>query len=215
MRTWTLAFALVLLTAVSLPARGWGNVDPGVLDDALKKSLDLWKTYDKNNRSAEDFDKKYTTLTPDDEEYDGAYDDPGAPQVPSSCAGSDECGACFEQAYDDLNRQRFRLAKLRRIYLSTMRMGKSALAFGDNASGVHGVAGLGWQLQGRKPIEQSMKSFQNTSVAKYEEIIGDLHEALQAVGVCEAEHFDEGSWYDRFGFMYYQFMAERYRPDEY
>ena len=52
-----------------------------------------------------------------------------------------------------------------------------------------------------------MKSFQATSVAKYEEIIGGLHEALLQLAACEEEFYGEEDWYHRYGFIYYQFMA--------
>jgi len=218
MKATILALAL-LLPASWAPAKGmFSPVDFETAQNfhkGIKKGFDDFQKYKKMGEGAGDFLDKYDPLTKDDEDFDDAYDDPTAPQVPSSCADSGNCGACFENAYENLNRQRFRLAKLERIYKSTKRMGKSAIAFGDNVSGIHGAAGLGWQLQGRKPIEESMKSFQQTSERKYEEIIGDLHGALQEVAVCEEEHYDEQDWYNRFGFIYYTFMAERYRPDAY
>lgn len=206
---------IVLAATLTVHAGGSSKpVAPQVLD-LFKKNAEKWQKYKKLEKEGWDFLKQYDKLTHDDEEYDSYHDDPGAPDVPVQCAGSDDCGHCFEAARENLNNQRFRLAKLRRIYVSTMRMGKSAIAFGDNVSGIHGLSGLYWQYKGRAPIESRMKSFRATSVAKYEEIIGDLHDALLQVAACEEEFYGEEDWYNRYGFIYYQFMADRYRPDEY
>ena len=219
MRTAAAVAPLLLATVVSLQAGGWSKtLDPEVVTNfgkGFKKGFDDWAKYHKMGKDGIDFLKQYDPLTPDDQDYDSYHHDPGAPQVPSQCAGSDQCGACFQKAHENLNRQRFRLAKLRRIYVSTMRMGKSAIAFGDNVSGIHGLSGLYWQAKGRAPIERQMKQFQGTCRNKYEEIIGDLRTALQEVAACEAQFYGEHDWYDRYGFIYYQFMSERYRPDDY
>jgi len=78
------------------------------------------------------------------------------------------------------------------------------------ASGVHGVAGLGWQPE-RAKIEQSVRDFNKAYNAKHEELAGLLQVALKDIGQCEARHFKVADWYDRYGFMHYTFMVDRYR----
>jgi hypothetical protein len=36
-------------------------------------------------------------------------------------------------------------------------------------------------------------------------------ERLDGFSVCEAKYFNNSDWYDRFGFIYYQFMADKYK----
>jgi hypothetical protein len=41
-----------------------------------------------------------------------------------------------------------------------------------------------------------------------------MQTSLQALGKCEEEFFKERDWYNRFGYIYYSFMADRYKsPD--
>lgn len=134
---------------------------------------------------------------------------PAGPRVPSSCAGGG-CSQCYAKAVGDLDHLRFALEKLRAIGTWTEAFTKKSIAFGDSVSGVHGVAGLGWQPE-RKKIEESYEAFGKAYDAKYEELIGDLEAALQGIGECEAKYFKTNDWYDRFGVMYYTFMADRYR----
>ena len=71
-----------------------------------------------------------------------------------------------------------------------------------------GVAALAWQQQ-RILIEKDYKTFTEHYKTKYNELITGLHTALQEIDACESEH-GLSNWYNRFGFMYYDFMKERY-----
>lgn len=134
----------------------------------------------------------------------------GAPKIPSKCVETAGCSSCFEKAYGDLNHLRFAFAKLGAIGKWTDNFTKKSIAFGDSASGVHGVAGIAWQAE-RAKIEASYANFGSQYDAKYRELIGDLERTLQDVGRCEAQYFKTDDWYDRYGFIYYSFMADRYR----
>ena len=152
----------------------------------------------------------YKALSPHDEELKADPNPKGMPKVPSKCAEGSGCGDCFAQAQADLKHLRFSLEKLRAIGSWTDKFTKKSIAFGDSVSGVHGVAGLGWQPE-RARIEESYAQFGKAYDAKYEELIGDLEGALRGIGQCEARHFGTPDWYDRYGFIYYSFMADRYR----
>ena len=151
-------------------------------------------------------------LSPDDRGF-GAGSSRGQPKIPSQCEGNADCGACYESAQADLKHLRFSLEKLRVIGSWTKKFTDKSIAFGDSVSGVHGVAGLGWQPE-RARIQESYDQFGKVYDAKYEELIGDLEGALRKVGQCEATHFKTADWYDRYGFIYYTFMADRYRRDD-
>jgi hypothetical protein len=176
-----------------------GNQGLGWLNTALKAAT-----------SGSDFLETFAPLTAEDKGYDPNYNPPGSPQIPSHCAGSNGCGDCYQTAYDELNAVRYRFEKLRRVYQSTKSFTAAALSFGDNAASIHGIAGLAWQTERRK-IEQSIKNLDASYDGKYEELVGVLQKAIQHIGQCEAQYYKEPDWYNRYGFIYYSFMADRYR----
>jgi hypothetical protein len=156
--------------------------------------------------------ESYQALTDTDKGVTPDYNPHGGPQVPSSCvdADNDACAGCYAAAYEKLNKVRRNLEQLRAIRGATEDYYKAALAFGDTTSGIHGITGLAWQAERRK-IEASIKKFQTSYKTKYRQLIDTLHDALQEVSQCEAEHFGERDWYDRYGYMYQTFMEDRYR----
>ena len=158
----------------------------------------------------DDMMKAFEHLTPKDGPFDPNYTPPGMPQVPSNCAGSKECGVCYEEAHGKLTAVLVRLEKLRVLGTSTHAWIARALSFGDDTSSIHGIAGLAWQTERRK-IEQSVGTFDAAYDAKYAELIGLLSEALHAIDECEARFFGERDWYNRFGFIYFTFMSDRYK----
>ncbi len=169
----------------------------------------------KGGKAGVDLLGAYDALTPGDKSLDPDYRPDGSPKVPSHCTASDGttspgCNDCYAAAYRKLTAVRTALEKLRRVGTTTRAFTAKSIAFGDSVSGVHGVAGLGWQPE-RAKIEQSLKNFEVAYDGKYVELMGLLEVALKDVGQCEAKHFNQADWYDRYGFMYYTFMADRYR----
>lgn len=94
---------------------------------------------------------------------------------------------------------------------ANVKMAKSAIAFGDSASGVHGVAGLSWQLQGKPQIDEAVKKLKGTYERKAGEYLAGLEDSLKRLGQCEAEHFGEHDWYQRYGLDLSQFHEEQIR----
>jgi hypothetical protein len=188
---------------------GLVKVFPGVglVSPVAKNAAELYEAYD--------------FLSKDDEAYDPNYRPPGMPQLPAHCAAardfptretsaeSAECARCFEPAYENLNRLRYRFEKIRRIYVSTKNFNKRLIALGDSIAGSIPFAGLAW-MKKRIEIEQSMKDFDGTYDSKYKELIGELEDVLKAIAECEEKVYGEKAWYERFGFIYHQFMADRY-----
>nr|WP_293299737.1 hypothetical protein [Allomuricauda sp.] len=145
----------------------------------------------------------------------------GAPSIPSICTeismsedgkileDEDEgCASCFVEARQKFNERRYLFERLATIYKCTKKFTNAAIAFGDNASGVHGVAGLAWQgerIKILKSVEDLEKAYDN----KYAEMLQDLADAMMELNVCEAKYGVE-DWYDRFGYMYFEFMKEKY-----
>ena len=135
---------------------------------------------------------------------------PGQPDVPASCDGSESCGSCYRDAIDRLNGNRTVLERLRGIYNKTEKDTKLKISIGDGGSAVHGVSALAWQKE-KILILRDLEKFYQSYDRKYLELTGSLRESLRAVDACEASEFDNPDWYNRFGFIYYQFMADRYK----
>lgn len=155
-----------------------------------------------------DFRRAYDALDGDDGGYDPDFGD--GPTVPSACAGSEECNACYARAVERIDFNRFWLHRAWSITHAHLNMAKKAASFGDSASGIHGVSGLGWQLGGKPQIEQATRSLRNTYRDKSGEYLDNLESALRQLGECESEHFGERDWYGRFGFLYVSFMRAKY-----
>jgi hypothetical protein len=143
--------------------------------------------------------------------FDGSVDSPppGAPELPSNCLESAACAACFAPANARLTLVLTTLEKLRRKGAWTRTYKDRALAFGASIASFPG-AGLGW-AGARAEIEGGYLKFQAAYDAKYQELIASLKSSLQDISQCEESIYQEHDWYNRFGFIYYQFMAERYR----
>ncbi|NND62937.1 MAG: hypothetical protein HKN48_07050 [Flavobacteriaceae bacterium] len=136
---------------------------------------------------------------------------PGMPRIPSFCETAD-CGSCFEEARRELNHSRYTFERLKTIYKCTKTFTDRAIAFGDNVSGVHGVSGLAWQAE-RVKIEKSVKDLQKTYDQKFTELLEAQKRALMALNDCEAQ-YGIPDWYDRFGYMYYEFTAMNYKRND-
>lgn len=160
-------------------------------------------------QSARDFGESFPILNPDDERFQPDYNPPGTPELPISCGEDEECMACYERAQRRLTFVRRQFERLRAIYESTKKMADAAIAFGDNVSGIHGAMGLAWQAE-RVGIQKSVDSLGKTYDGKYNELLGTLKSALEDISACEAKHFNTPDWYNRFGFMYHDFLASRY-----
>jgi len=154
----------------------------------------------------------FQALSDLDSELDSRRGDDGnGPEVPSSCAGGEgaACSECFAKAYAEVNFTRNTLERLRTIHRRTINFIKRAEGFGDSVSGIHGVSGLSWQYA-KADIEKERAKFNRTSRKKYEGLTKNMRKALNMVSACEAEHFNNPDWYNRFGFMYYNFVREAY-----
>jgi hypothetical protein len=180
---------------------------PGELIDLAKKT-GMKEIFDqvRQGKMPPDFDP----LTPDDAQYEDDFDPAGQPQVPLQCAESDECAECFEPAHARLNAVRVRFEKLRRIGSWTRTYKERAFTLGQAMGGMHGLAGLAWTGE-RIKLERQFKSFESSYQSKYAELLEELEGSLRQIAACEQDAYDEQGWYERFGFIYYNFMADRYR----
>lgn len=127
----------------------------------------------------------------------------------STCASNAACSECYERAVGELNFIRRQLGRLSCIYSNTKNFNESALAFGDNMSGIHAVTGIAWQNE-RGGIIAEFNHFKQTYDKKYVDMMGALQRALQGIGTCE-QQYGLPDWYQRFGFIYFEFMKDKYK----
>lgn len=169
-------------------------------------------------------------LSEDDAPFEPDLDPGEMPRLPGHCTDGpsettvaslpdqtaddvgDDC-TCYKQAYDDLAFVRRYLEKLRAIYGSTTNYSSKMIAFGDSMAGIHGGFGVAWPAE-RLGIEESVVNLGKTYDKKYEAYLETLKAALMKIDQCEAQYHDEHNWYSRFGFIYYTFMADRYRRSD-
>ena len=134
---------------------------------------------------------------------------PGQPRIPSFCEGNNnDCATCFGNARASLNKLRYDFERLQTIYDCTKNYTNAAIAFGDSASGIHGVSGLVWQQEKIK-ILKSIKGLDKSYDNKRAEFLGQLREILLELDACEQQH-GIADWYERFGVLFYDFMELRY-----
>jgi hypothetical protein len=208
-------FRIGAISAILLIAAARGSAAQGSKIDVSK--LETFKHIKdglKKIKDANDLGEKLEKLSPDDDQYEPDYKLPGTPELPSLCKDSQKCEACFKQPYADFQNTRIRFEKLRRLNRVTKDMLRDAISFGDAAaSAAGGLAPLVWDKEKTK-IRESEKTFNSTYDAKYEELLATLKDNLLGIAACEEKIFGNESWFDRFGFMYQQFMAVAYRrPD--
>jgi hypothetical protein len=215
-----LLFLPQLLTPLSGFARGrGGDVDWEKLQSIIKA-----EKLEKLNERIKKLKEAMTSTKDLLEQYFGMGDcmtmpmPPGMPDIPSFCPDDEQvaiqldaqnCAGCFTEAREKFNKVRYNLEQLRIIYKCTKDFSKKAIAFGDNTSGVHAVTGLTWQAEKAK-IEGSVKRLEEAYDKKYAELLEKLQESMIELAVCE-EQFGTPDWYDRYGYMFYEFVKEKYK----
>ena len=175
------------------------------IDDLVGSVSDLIDTGIK----ASEFYGEWTGLDEEVDNCGAAWNDMSAPTVPSQC-GDAQCVACYQSVTRKIDFNRFYIERARCITASTVKMANSAMAFGDSTSGIHAVAGLSWQLQGKPVIEKEVRKIKGTYTKKAGQYLGNLDQAMQELGQCEARHYGERDWYQRYGWIYVNFMKAKY-----
>ncbi len=152
----------------------------------------------------------YKTLTEMDKEMDPNYQPPGAPDIPSQCLESDECKVCYGDAQAKMNKTRTGLEKLRGINLYTHKMarqGEGIITSAGTAGGT--IAAMGAAAENQS-VDQTVAEFDAAVRSKREELLDHVKSNLQDISTCEKKFYQNDDWYNRYGFMYYQFMLAQY-----
>ena len=234
-RALSLAFAAVLLCASSALGQGYGQPTPWeqALGD-LRSQAEDWAN-DVGRNAAEGVEhamggaaqahqqvsegmetastmmEGHNALSDLDRQLDGALDqpEPGTPPVPASCVGREGCAECYAGVYERLARSRLLLARARALFDATHRFANAAQAVGDNLAPSTREAAFVWEMQ--KPrIAASLGQFDAAYDRKIADMLAALRRTLQDISECEGRFYNNPDWYQRFGFVYHEFLKSRY-----
>ena len=120
--------------------------------------------------------------------------------------------ACLEAAYNKLNDRRYYFEQLRIIYKNAMTGIDGFLTYWDGASGIHGATAIAWQNYKKDFIPKTKGPLNRAYDSKYKEMIQGLEKTLKQIDKCE-KMLGNDRWYNQSGFIYYSFMADRYKRD--
>lgn len=210
---WALCCAAMPALAQSASGGGWTEFSDG-LD--LPRALDLADVLGAPAsttgvaRAADDFMRNVDSLDAEEAQCGSAYSDADGPTVPSTCAEQEDCRQCYQSAVRKIDFNRFYIERARCITAANVKMANSAMAFGDTSSGIHAVTGLSWQLQGKPQIQEAVTGLKRTYTRKAGQYLRGLEGSLRELGQCEARHYDERDWYQRYGWVYLNFMKAKY-----
>jgi len=179
--------------------------------DAMGAPAEAHRQVSEGREAAETAAEGASALSDLDRELDHALDqpEPGTPPVPSSCVGREGCAECFGRTYLQLARSRVLLARARALYDATHRFSTAAQAVGNSLAPSTREAAFVWEFQ--KPrIAESLKAFDQTYDRKIADMLAALRRNLQEIGECEAQFYNNPDWYQRYAFIYFEFMKSRY-----
>jgi hypothetical protein len=167
-----------------------------------------------NGDNGDGQDGEYKPLDDGDPQYDPTGNE-GENEIPSGCAEANStCAQCVRDAEENIQFNRRYLHIAWSISHSTLDYANKRIAFGDTVSGIHGAMALSWQLAGKPQIEEAMESLRKTYGKKYKDYIKNIEGSLQKMADCEAENYSIRDLYQRFGFLYLEFVKSRYEsPD--
>jgi hypothetical protein len=136
---------------------------------------------------------------------------PGMPLLPSRCAKDPACQSCFRQATKALLEARDLLETQYVIYKQTEMAAGRILELGDAAAGMSSIAKFVWdQEKHGTAVSKAQEKLYATYDANLEKLLRNLNEALVAQGACERNAYGDQDWYNRYGWIYYSFMRDRY-----
>lgn len=188
------------------PSEGSGE-DVGAAVKGATAGLDqVGKVADLASK-AMDFQK---TLNSSDDRLKPNYTPEGSPSVPSKCMENAECRPCYTNAYAKVNKTRKALEKVRAHYEFTHKFSTEGIALMTGvAATAGGPASIGAAVESRK-VNAEVAAFDTVVRDKNAELLARLKGELMEVNTCEATYYGNNDWYDRFGYMYFQFMSAHY-----
>jgi len=165
----------------------------------------------------ESVDKFWQSLKTRSQSEAQPSDAQSGPSVPSSCVDtawalpSNPGCQCMAAAVDKLRKNRQMLEKLRILVANQKNFVDKATALGNSYAQLHTLLGLQWVGIRKHDIEEPYAEFKQISKQKHQALMDAIQKDLQDVSACEAK-LGERDWYQKFGFMYYEFLYAAYRP---
>jgi hypothetical protein len=136
---------------------------------------------------------------------------PGMPLLPSRCAKDPECGPCFKKANKDLMEARSLLETQYVIYKQTELATGRIIELGDAAAGMSSIAKFVWdQEKHGTTVTAAQEKFYGQYDSNLEKLLRNVNDALIAQAGCERNAFGDQDWYNRYGWLYYSFLRDRY-----
>jgi hypothetical protein len=183
--------------------------------DAVLAMLKQLKTLLEDQQTAEKFWSALDTLSSGEAKPDQGQ---RGPSLPSSCIDTTwgvpkqnaEC-ACMTIAVDKLRKNRQMLEKLRILVANQKTFVDKATAVGNSYAQLHTLLGLQWVGIRKHDIEEPYAQFKIISNQKHQALMAAIEKDLKDISECEAK-LGEPDWYQKFGFMYYEFLYAAYRP---
>lgn len=195
-----------LVAAGSARAQGY--------DKAVASLLSDLKMFLQQQESVEKFWQSLKTLSQSEAMPDESQ---RGPQLPSSCVDdawalpSNPGCQCMATAVDKLRKNRQMLEKLRILVANQKNFVDKATALGNSYAQLHTMLGIQWVGIRKHDIEEPYAQFKQISNGKHKALMDAIQKDLQDISVCEAK-LGESDWYQKFGFMYYEFLYAAYRP---
>ena len=130
--------------------------------------------------------------------------------MPTKCMETAGCRPCYANADGKINKTRSALEKVRAHYDFTHKFSTEGIALMTSvAATAGGPAGIGAAVESRK-VNAAVSAFDTAVRNKNAELLARLKGELMEVNTCEAKYYGSDDWYDRFGYMYFQFVSAHY-----
>jgi hypothetical protein len=183
-------------------------------DKAVAAMLGDLKQFLSQQESVDKFWQSLKTLSQSETQPNDAQ---SGPPLPSSCVDngwalpSNPGCQCMASATDKLRKNRQMLEKLRVLVANQKNFVDKAIALGNSYAQLHTLLGLQWVGIRKHDIEEPYAEFKQISRQKHQGLMDAIQKDLQDVSACEAK-LGEPDWYQKSGFMYYEFLYAAYRP---
>jgi len=190
---------------------------------AVAEMLEQLKSFLEHQESVRDFWEALKALSSDEAVPDESQ---RGPTLPSTCVDSSwklppedralgskhsqDC-QCMATAVDKLRRNRQMLERLRILVANQKAFVDKATALGNSFAQLHTVLGLQWIGIRKHDIDEPYAQFKVISNQKHQAVMAAIEKDLKDISECEAR-LGEPDWYQKYGFMYYEFLYAAYKP---
>lgn len=205
------------------PVFGRATSAQGDYGKAVGEMLEQLKAFLEHQESVKDFWESLKALSSDEATPDESQ---RGPSLPSTCLDAtwkiplDQQGTagkwyqdchCMMDAVDKLRKNRQMLEKLRILVANQKAFVDKATALGNSFAQLHTVLGLQWIGIRKHDIDEPYEQFKTISNQKHQALMAAIEKDLKDISACEAK-FGEADWYQKFGFVYYEFLYAAYKP---